>query len=179
MDRRPIIFLDMDDLLVISREYTSFQVLAIFKLGDLDSWPELWTCLIFAEARANLLALHQEFWPEYVISSSWANYLSLEQMQELLRRTNLEFVADNLHEAWTTPKSDGASRKDEIEGWLREYRESSQPVLVIDDDNSGWSLLDSSFGQQYLVVLCKPWIGFVADKLAEAQRFLQIQMNRI
>jgi hypothetical protein len=179
MDRRPIIFLDMDDVLVISREYTSFQVLAIFKLGDLDSWPELWTGLIFAEARANLWTLHQEFWPQYVISSSWANYLSRKQMQELFRRTNLEFIADNLHEGWTTPKSEGASRTDEIEGWLRKYRESSQPLLVIDDDNSGWSLLDSFFGRQDLVVLCKPWIGFVADKLAEAQRLLQIQVNGV
>lgn len=67
---KPIIFLDVDDVLAISREFTSYQVMTIFKSGDLDSWPELWDGLLCASARRNLAALHSEFDLEYVISSS-------------------------------------------------------------------------------------------------------------
>jgi len=62
------------------------------------------------EARTNLVALHDEFWPQYVISSSWSNYLSEGQMREVFKRSGLAFVADNMHRRWTTPKAQGPSR---------------------------------------------------------------------
>jgi hypothetical protein len=95
---QPIIFIDMDDVLVVSREFTSYQVITAFKLNEVDTWPELWEGLILAEARTNLAAPHEEFSPQYVNSSSWSKHLTQEQMNGVFRRTGLEFVADNLHE---------------------------------------------------------------------------------
>lgn len=174
---RPIIFLDMDDVLAVSREYTSYQVITTFKSHDLDGWPELWSGLVFAEARANLAALHSEFWPQYVISSSWSNYLTHEQMQQVFRRTGLEFVANNMHKHWTTPKGTGSARVTEIENWIRKHGKQTRPMLVLDDHESGWNLLGSSLDQKGFVVLCEPWIGFLAEKLVEAQRVLRAQVS--
>lgn len=173
---RPVIFLDIDDVLAISREYTSYQVMATFKSGDLDGWPELWSGLFLAEARANLKALHDEFWPQYVVSSSWSTYLTRVQMQEVFRRTGLEFVADNMNKHWTTPKGAGSARTDEIENWITKHGQRANPTLVLDDHESGWGLLESFLDLQGLVVLCDPWVGFNADKLASAQRLLRAQM---
>lgn len=173
---RLIIFLDIDDVLAISREYTSYQVVTTFKSGDLDGWPELWSGLIFAEARANLAALHTEFWPQYVVSSSWSNYLSREQMKEVFRRTDLEFVANNMHKHWTTPKGTGSARVTEIDGWIAKHGQSAQAMLVLDDHESGWNLHESHLDQNGLVVLCDPWIGFVAERLVQAQTQLRAQV---
>jgi hypothetical protein len=172
---RPITFLDMDDVLAVSREYTSYQVIATFKSQDLDGWPELWAGLVFPEARANLMALHSEFWPQYVVSSSWTNYLTREQIQEIFRRAGLAFVADNMHKQWTTPKGTGSARVTEIENWIAKHRLRTQPILVLDDHESGWSLHESHLDQKGLVVLCEPWVGFVGDKLLDAQRLLRTQ----
>lgn len=174
---KPIIFLDVDDVLAISREFTSYQVMTIFKSGDLDSWPELWDGLLCASARRNLAALHSEFDLEYVISSSWSHYLTRDQMREVFDRCQLQFVAENMHEAWTTPKRSGWSRYDEIHNWMSDHLQPARRVLVLDDDQSGASLRGSALCDRGVVVLCAPWIGFDGDKLYEAQRLLRAQSN--
>lgn len=173
---RPIIFLDIDDVLAISREYTSSQVMTTLKSSDLEAWPELWAGLMFAEARANLMALHSEFWPQYVISSSWSNYLTRERMQVIFRRTELNFVASNMHKRWTTPKGMGPSRTDEIRNWIAKHGRRRQAMLVLDDHESGLGLRASSLDHQGLVILCEPRVGFIAEKLVGAQRLLRAQM---
>lgn len=172
---RPTIFLDLDDVLTVSREFSSYQVMATFKSGDIDGWPELWDGLIFAEARDNLAALHGEFWPQYVVSSSWSNYLTREQMQDVFRRTGLGFVADNLHTQWTTPKSNEWTRLDEIEYWIEDFTQPGSAILVLDDHLSGSALHESLLDRHGQVVLCDPGVGLVAHKLAEAQIRLRAQ----
>jgi hypothetical protein len=172
---RPIVFLDMDDVLTISREHTIYQLMDIFKSQDFDGYPELWSSLVFAEGRANLEVLDIEFSPQYVISSNWSNHLSREQMEVIFRRTGLTFVADSLHKHWTTPKGTGSARVTEIESWIDRHAQSSQPMLVLDDHESGWNLHESSLDKKGCVVLCEPWIGFIADKLLEAQKLLRAQ----
>ncbi|MCY0910297.1 HAD domain-containing protein [Massilia antarctica] len=174
---KPIIFLDVDDVLAISREFTSYQVMATFKSGDLDAWPELWDGLLCAEACRNLAALHREFDALYVISSSWSHYLTRDQMREVFDRCQLSFVAKNMHEAWTTPKRSGWSRYDEIHSWTINHLEAGCPVLVLDDEQSGASLRGSSLYARDLIVLCEPWVGFSAERLSEAQRLLRAQSN--
>lgn len=173
---RPVIFLDMDDVLAINREHTSIQVISAFKSKDL-AYPELWTELIAPEARSNLAVLHDEFRPKYVISSSWSNYMSREQFAEVFRRTELIFVAENMHKQWTTLKGAGPSRLTEIENWIAKYRQRGQAVLVLDDHESGWNLRGSPLDKQGLVVLCEAWTGFTAEKLLEAQRLLRAQVR--
>lgn len=173
---QPIIFLDIDDVLAISALHTSDQVMAAFEVSDLDGCPELWQGLFFSEARANLMELHSEFGPMYVVSSSWSNYLTQEQMRVVFRRSGLEFVADNMHKQWTTAKAEDPSRLDEIASWIEDHGQHGQPVLVLDDSASGWGLRDSFLDDQGIVVLCEPLVGFDTDKLAEAQAQLRAQI---
>lgn len=178
---RPVFFLDMDDVLVVHPQYTSDQVKRAFKTSALD-YPELWAELVFPEARENLQALHEEFCPQYVCSSRWTTFLTREQMQEVFRRTGLAFVADNLHEHWTTPKGTGSARVTEIEDWFWDHRQPEPMeylVLVLDDHESGWNLHESRMDRQGLVVLCDPAVGFVREKLLDAQRLLRAQAGAL
>lgn len=70
---RPVVILDLDDVLAIHRKHNSFQVLAAFKAAALDDVPSLWKYLFNSSACKNLRNLHDEFTPEYVISSSWTS----------------------------------------------------------------------------------------------------------
>jgi hypothetical protein len=166
----------MDDVLTASRDFASHQVVATFKSDNHDSWPELWSKLILDEARANLATLHSEFWPQYVVSSSWSNYLTRKEFQEVFRHTGMEFVANNMHKHWTTPKGIGPGRLTEIESWIAKHLQARQPMLILDDHDSGWSLHESHLDQKGLVVLCQPWVGFVGDNLLDAQRLLRLQI---
>lgn len=98
-------------------------------------------------------------------------------MREVFDRCQLQFVAENMHEAWTTPKRSGWSRYDEIHNWMSDHLQPARRVLVLDDDQSGASLRGSALCDRGVVVLCAPWIGFDGDKLYEAQRLLRAQSN--
>lgn len=173
---RPLVFLDLDDVLVLGYSPSGgLEAIASIKAGDGDTQPEFWANLVFPEGRASLLALHTEFVPLYVISSSWTNELNREQLQEVFTRTGLEFVAHHLHEQWMTQKNSELERTDEIAAWVFEHGRPGQPVLVLDDLVSGWSLKKSALFRMGHVVLCDAWVGLVADKLAEAQARLRAQ----
>lgn len=174
-DMKPLIFLDLDDVLVLSHSFTSRQAIMNFKSVDIDAWPGLWEELIFAEAKNNLSTLHNEFLPEYIISSSWSNYLTKEQLKMIFRRMGIGYVAENLHIQWKTTKGLQSSRLDEIEQWISEHRVANQKMLILDDYESGWSLKKSSLYKKGFVVLCDVYVGLVAEKLAEAQNRLRKQ----
>lgn len=167
----------MDDVLIISQSYSGRDAIASAIAGDEELKPELWSNLVFTEARENLSMLHNEFLPFYVISSSWTNHLTQEQMASIFRRTGLAFVENNLHEQWTTPKNDDGYRADEIENWIALHRQRGQPLLVLDDLESGWSLQKSNLYKHGYAVLCDAWVGFIAEKLVEAQKKLRAQLT--
>jgi hypothetical protein len=171
---KPIIFLDMDDVMVTSVVFNGYQVIRSFDLGQSNTWPELWNGLVLNEARENLCLLHEEFLPHYVISSSWTSHLTRQQMIEVFERTKLEFIVKNLHDEWTTPKGRENDRNLEIETWLKLHGKSER-ILILDDDHSGWSLQESALHKRGCVVLCSGGVGFVADKLEEAQQALLSQ----
>lgn len=177
----PILFLDLDDVLVLDARYTSYQVRECFRLGDMN-WPELWDGLVDAAARANLRALHEEFAPTYVISTSWTKFLSREQLVEVFARTGLSFVVENLHSEWSTPKAPGRQRVEDIYKWLHLVFPGQLPatlqLLVLDDDESGWSLADCPLDTAGQVVLCEVWKGVTDAKLSEAQLKLRAQLAK-
>lgn len=175
-ESRPIIFLDMDDVLCISDKYNSFQVMMCFRENQLD-WPELWASLVDADAARNLQSLHQEFKPQYVVSSSWATYLDRSQMSEVFARTQLDFVSQNLHVEWKTPRAPTMSRWEEIEAWLEQFRTAVAPILVLDDTESGSSLVASLFASRGQVVLCDRYIGLTVEKLILARQALRHQLS--
>jgi len=173
-EARPLVFLDMDDVLCLDKIHHSGQMLKIFK-QTISDYPELWELLVDASAAENLRRLHAEFEPAYVISSSWATYLDREQMCEALNRTQLQFVVEHLHSEWRTPRALSSSRRDEIEWWLQAHREPRQPFIIIDDSWSGTGLAHSPLAGNGNVILCKSGFGFTKKRLKDACRQLQRQ----
>lgn len=173
---RPVVFADLDDVLAIHQEHNSFQVLAAFKHAALDDVPSLWKHLFDASACKNLRTLHDEFFPEYVISSSWTSFLNRAQIFEVLQRTGLDFVAENLHAEWCTPRDEDSYRLTEIDKWLDTHAFGGQiPFVILDDLNSGQSLSGSHLEEK--AVLCDAWIGFTHAKLRTAQKILRDQLR--
>ena len=173
---RPVVVLDLDDVLAIHQEHNSFKVLAAFKAAALDDVPTLWKYLFDSSACKNLLTLHDEFAPEYVISSSWTSFLDRTQICEVLRRTGLTFVADNMHQDWCTPREDGSFRLTEIDGWLdRHALGAPLPHVILDDHISGQSIPGSHLEER--AVLCDAWVGFTHPKLRSAQKILRGQLR--
>lgn len=173
---RPILFLDMDDVLCLSDQFGSREMLKIIR-QEVPDRTELWAGLVDAEAAGNLYEFHTQFLPWYVISSSWATYLNYDQMCQALTRTKLQFVVDNLHVEWRTPRALSSSRRDEIEWWLDAHRKPAQPFLVIDDTYSGTGLAHSPLALNRHVVLCKIGYGFTKKRLKEAKYQLQRQLK--
>lgn len=171
---RPLIFLDIDDVLSLSDVHHSGQLLKVFQ-QKIPDYPELWVHLVDADAAKNLRLLHDEFAPLYVISSSWATYLDRDQMCDALTRTQLQFVVDNLHTEWRTPRALSSGRRDEIEWWLDTHRQPEQPFLVIDDTNSGYTLMRSPLAYDGHVVLCRSGFGFTRKRFKEARQRLRRQ----
>lgn len=174
-DSRPVIFLDMDDVLCIDSEFHSGEMLLVIQQKRPD-WPELWEKVVDAEAAANLLRLHEEFNPEYVISSSWALHLDREQLCDVLERTQLQFVVYNLHEHWQTQRARSSIRREEVEWWLEAHREPGQPFLILDDTYSGDTLMHSPLALDGHVVTCEVRKGLTATKWEEARVKLRRQL---
>lgn len=172
----PLVFLDMDNVLCLNKVHHSGQMLKIFK-QTIPDFPDLWRYLVDAGASENLHLLHAEFKPMYVISSSWATYLDRAQMCEALTRTGLQIVVENLHIEWRTPRARSSSRRDEIEWWLEEHSQPSQPFIVLDDTDSGTGLAYSPLAFDGHVVLCGSGDGFTKKRLDEARTQLQRQIS--
>lgn len=172
----PLVFLDFDDVLAVHREHDSRKVESAFKNNALDEVPNLWQWVFHYSARTNLQALHNEFNPEYVISSSWTLFLDRPQIVEVLRRTGLEFVADNLHPEWCTQREAGSYRLTEIESWLDSHNLIDQhPFVILDDELSGQSIPGSHLEE--CAVLCEAWVGFTHPKLKLAQQIIRAQLS--
>ena len=173
---RPIAFLDFDDVLAVNREHDSRRVEFAFKNDSLDDVPELWQLVFHYLARTNLHTLHEEFAPEYVISSSWTLFLDRSQIVEVLHRTGLAFVAENIHPNWRTPREPDSYRLTELESWIDQHNlVAGRPFIILDDELSGQSIPGSHL--EDLAVLCDAGIGFTYPKLTEAQQILHRQLS--
>lgn len=170
---QPIVFLDPDNVVVLGTTPGPNEVLDGLVTVEI---PGGWEALVITEARNNLAILHNEFHPAYVITSTWTRLVPREQMCDVFQRTGMGFVSDNLHQHWTTPKSPSSSAKQiKIEGWMERYYSAGQRIVIIDDDESGWRLLDSQYGKFGVVVLCEFGKGFTSGKLDEARRALRLR----
>jgi len=174
----PLVFLDFDDVLAVHRFHTGFRVIEAFSQGIAGDVPELWANVFDGRARRNLQTLHDEYQPDYIISSSWASYLDREQIAEVLKRTGLQFVEAGLHEQWCTPRDNTSSRLSEIESWLTLYApDNERPYIIIDDHLSGGTLSSSRLVGR--TVFCDAWVGFQHQKLRTARKILSCQITRI
>ena len=173
---RPVVICDFDDVLAIHQEHNSFQVVAAFENAALDDVQTLWKFLFDASACKNPRTFNDEFGPEDVISSSWTSFLDRTQICEVLHRTGLTFVAENLHQDWCTPCADGSYRLTEIDGWLDVHVLGTPlPYVILDDQLSGQSLPGSHLKER--AVLCDAWVGFTHPKPRSAQKILRDQLR--
>ena len=126
---------------------------------------------LFSPVARNALAVahRRSGGAKYVISSSWREHFSREQMAFVLEGGGLQFVADNLHEgdAWRcVPIRVHRERQADIMRWLETHHQG-EPFVVLDDRYSAGRLAfvhhfpDSPlFGR---VVLCTPGTGLTMD----------------
>ena len=177
MAMKTIVFLDFDDVLAIHHDHTSSKVVEALRSEAVGQDPELWDNLFHESGRANLRALYDEFQPSFVISSSWATYLLLEEMREVLTRGGLGFVAGALHEDWRSAVNVGSFRATEISAWLLRHSQSPSPAhVILDDTSSGKTLVGTPL--ESITVFCEEWTGFVDNRLEAAQKILREQMPK-
>lgn len=177
MHLRPVIFLDFDDVIALDPECSGKAVANGFSNNWIGVQPDFWVRIFSNDARQNLANLHEIFSPQFVISSSWCNYLSLEQMMIIFSRTELDFIGQNLHEKWRTPRLESFGRLAEIQTWIRKYHQQRQAILILDDYESGWNLINSDLDKKNLVIFCEPRLGFDISKLTIAIDSLQRQIS--
>jgi hypothetical protein len=173
---RPVVFLDVDDVLCVHRTFNTRQVLAALAGDKTVDASVVWQQIFHVVAVENLRQLNDEFSPQYVISSSWVLHLTKEQLCDVFRLTGMAFVAENLHEYWSTPRDfDNSYRLVEIEAWLDAHALLKPvPFLIIDDVLSGQSLDGSHLEER--CALCDAWTGFMPAQLRQAQGILRSQM---
>ena len=174
---KPLVFLDFDDVIAIHPDYTSGVVLAALRSGKPHLATELWANVFHQELMANLARLHHEFDPSYVISSTWSTYLSRDEIQEVLIRGGLGFVAASLHSNWRSATEVGSYRVTDIAAWLR-TNGAAQPLayVILDDLSSGRTLVGSVLEPD--TVFCDEWVGFTGIQLERARAILLAQRKQ-
>ncbi len=167
------VFLDIDEVLCLGQVEACLDLSRSFAGGDGPDRQRLAT--LFSSVGRNALAVahRRSGGAKYVISSSWREHFSREQIALVLDGGGLQFVAENLHEgdSWRcVPKRIYRERQAEILAWLETHHQG-EPFVVLDDHHSAGQLAfvhdfpDSSlFGR---VVLCTPGIGLTMDYVEE------------
>lgn len=173
--------MDFDDVICLNNTcggYDAIHALArVAKEPGLsfDDFQDLWEQLFDANAKGYLRALHDEFSPWYVLTTSWWWLLEKDALEQILRRGGLEFVANNLHASWATPKGPRPDvRAREISDWLGRNAEFADSWVVLDDELSGTGLADWQIQERGpFIVLCQENVGLTEvefKKLQEAFR---------
>ena len=142
-DAAATFFLD-PEVICMSSPYGGFD--AIAAVNDRHVNPaHVYQGLFVSSATSALRQIHDEMGAavRYVISSTWRESLSREQLEVVFRRAGLGFVADRLHagEMWRTPPKFGRSRRiNEIAEWLDRHHQG-EPFAILDHTHSGASLM--------------------------------------
>jgi hypothetical protein len=177
-DQRPLVFLDIDDVLCVHRTLNTTQVLAALAGDDTVDATEIWQQIFHRHAVENLRQLNDEFKPWYVLSSSWTLHLTREQLCTTFAATGLGFVAENLHVDWCTPRDEDSYRLVEIEAWIDKHAWRGSrliapaPFVIIDDVLSGQSLVGSHLEDHS--VFCDASTGFLYPQLQAARKVLAL-----
>jgi len=163
------VFLDIDEVLCVGQAEACLDLSQSFAVGGGPDRQQLAT--LFSPVARNALAVahRRSGGAKYVISSSWRELFSREQMALVLDAGGLGFVADSLHDGdrWRcVPKRIYRERQAEILAWLDTHHQG-EPFVVLDDHHSAGQLAlvhDTPSSQLFgRVVLCTPGIGLTMD----------------
>lgn len=167
-----ILFLDLDDVCILNSQYGGYDVALALTPTNSDGRhqpadaTEMWRQLVAPQAGKLLRQIHDEFRPQYVLTTSWWWLMSDETLREALRLAGLEFVESNLHPDMATPKGARPDvRWSEIKNWLNAHPECAERWVVLDDELSGTGLtVKDADERRPFIVLCAKDVG-----LTEAQ----------
>jgi hypothetical protein len=148
----PILFLDLDDVVVLSRP-VGFDKHRVHKLAE-----ALCREMIHPPAAQALQELLDECQARVVITSNWLRFTSRPALERLFRLAGYPQVADALHDFWCATRRPAASRLQVIDEWLRDHHHG-EPYCVLDDLESGASLVGSSHDKANRVLLCRDGAG--------------------
>lgn len=152
--RRPLLFLDLDDVLVLNLpgDYGGYDVLAPNPPAD------IWSRVIHEPAKQVLLEVLEAWSPAIVMTTSWIRFMDRDACRNLFLRTGLAKVAEALHAAWEAPQLSRQTRCDAIDSWLGLHH-VGEPYVILDDELSGTGLVGSVHQREGRVVLCQEGIG--------------------
>lgn len=165
--RRPLLFLDFDDVICLNDPYGGFDVFQPTHEHPADLWDKLFA----EEPKRLLLHIAREFEPHVVLTTSWLRLMERPGFESLFRRTGLSALVPMLHEQWEAPQARGANRWQAIETWLAAHYEG-QPVVVLDDTLSGTGLAESPLHFTGRVVLCEVGVGLTSSCLDRIRTML-------
>lgn len=164
------LLLDIDDTLCLNDPFGCLHArLALMRPWELPS--DIWDRLFSLEAVEVLNELMAERKPRVVITSSWLALFERAHFVEVFKRVGLPAVGASLHEAWAAPQNRGTSRLDSISAWMKQHH-CGEPFLLLDDFQSGESLVGSDWEKAGNVVLCAVGDGFRRNHLPAALRAL-------
>ncbi len=174
----PILFLDIDDVLCMNERYGGLDIRLALN-GQMAHPDKVLRQAFNREACKVLAQLHaaMDARLRYVISSTWREALSREQLSRLFLANGLACVTESLHPDWHTPiELFRQSRAEDIANWLSLNHEG-EPLAILDDSFSGESLKvclkdprDPFHGR---VVLCRERVGLRAEHLEPLLRALR------
>lgn len=165
-----IVFLDIDDVLCVNEPYTGTD--ALDAVCGKHAQPEVVLRELFAtQPRLALARIHAAMRGRlrYVISSSWRQAFTREQIECVFRGAQMGFVVDSLHEQWRTPcPPPERERIAEIEAWLQEHHRG-EAFVILDDEYSGPSLMacsDPAHRFATRVFLCPLRVGLSTERVS-------------
>lgn len=148
----PLIFLDMDDVVVLDRR-AAFDKHRVHELA-----PDVCRQLIHPPAGQALTELLDERPTKVVVTSNWVRFTSRAGFERLLGLAGYEQVSLSLHDTWSAPRGPASTRLQVIDDWLAEHHRG-EPYCAIDDQASGASLLGSTHDNAGRVLLCSVGVG--------------------
>jgi hypothetical protein len=173
---KPLLFLDIDDVLCLNKPYGAFAAAAAVRDQHFNR-EAVYRELFAPAAVLALRRLDDEMTQgiRYVISSTWRESFTRQELVTVFHRAGLGFVAENLgpEEQWRTlPKLRRSQRIHEIAQWLDEHHKG-EPFAIVDDTHSGASLLLAALTSDPQmhpfagrVVLCKEGVGLTDAHVA-------------
>lgn len=162
---RPLLFLDIDDVLCLNDPYGGRH------LSIAPPPADLWARLFASSAVEVLNVVLEEHSPAVVLTTSWLQLLDRTGFETVFTRTGLPALGSALHERWEAPQNRGATRLQAVEAWLAKHHQE-EAFVVLDDDESGTGLRGSRLDRQRRVVLCEVATGLQRHHLEPVRRAL-------
>ncbi|MDI1258259.1 HAD domain-containing protein [Aquabacterium sp.] len=169
--KRPILFLDFDDVICLNAPYGGYDVFAPNKPSD------LYERLFAPQCTTLLLEVLKAYQPQVVLTTSWLRLMDREGFESLFSRTGLELVSTSLQEHWSATQNRGWERVAAIDSWLSNFHDG-EPYVIFDDECSGTGLKRSRHDRAKRLVLCGENVGLQEGHLALVAQALTTPARR-